>query len=62
MLLGICFIYCCNDFVNLSCVKEVYCNMLCRLLNMYFNSKENFDMMMETTRTFIANINSVKSC
>lgn len=57
-----CFIYCCNDFVNLSYVKEVYCYNLCRLLNMYFKGKENFDLMMQMTVTFETNINLVKSC
>lgn len=29
-------------------------------LNMCFKGKENFDLMMETTMTFITNINLVK--
>lgn len=59
MSLVFCFIYCYNDFVNLSYVKEVYCN---KLLNVYFKGKENFDLMMQMRMNFGTNINLAKSC
>lgn len=52
MSLACCFIYCCNDTVNLPYAKEVYLNNLCRLHNMDFIGKKNLDWMMEMTMHF----------
>lgn len=58
--LAFCFIYSCNDAVNLPFTKDVYFNGLWRLHNMVFIGKENLDWIMEMTTIFITSLFCLK--